>query len=429
MEKYLIERFYQLHDILHDILGYLEAQAEARPLLRFVDDNLREFPVKQAPTVERMEACDTEKGGFIEDGEGIVTFTEGEYFQMPAQFRKLLIINKKRCRVRKRASGNGTTYEIRYRSNGYNISACGKTLELAKARFLKKCKTVKPVSEREQAQGSTVPKTFGAFATYYLENFKKVKVTEQTYKTLMYRYKLHVLPHFGETTLAKITPMDCKALLDRLLSEGKGKTADEVNGLMHNIFECAVAHGIIQRNPMVMVVHVQHVRESGTALTHEEESTLLYGLDEPYRTVSALLLFAGLRPNELFTAKIDGPFIVAVNSKRKNRKVEYKKIPICDALRPFLPVDGVFHVPTLDILRRRVRALCPGHKVYDLRTTFYSRCKEYGVSEHALKEFAGHSLGVLGNAYTDLSDEYLLKEGSKLNAWTIAPKMTQNTES
>ena len=427
MEKYLIERFYQLHDILHDILGYLEAQAEARPLLRFVDDNLREFPVKKAPTVERMEAYDTEKGGFLEDGEGILQFTEKEYLQMPAQFRKLLIINKKRCRVRKRISGNSTTYEIRYRSNGYNISACGKTIELAKAKFLKKCKTAKPVSEQEQAQENTVPKTFSAFALYYLENFKKVKVKETTYRCLLNRYHNHLVPFFGETPINKITPSDCKKLLADILEQGKGKTADDINGLLHNVFDCAVAHGIIQRNPMVMVVHVQHERQSGTALTHEEERTLLYGLDEPYRTVSALLLFAGLRPNELFTAKIDGPFIVAVNSKRKNRKVEYKKIPICDALRPFLPADGVFHVPTLDILRRRVRALCPGHKVYDLRTTFYTRCKEYGVSEHALKEFVGHSLGALGNAYTDLSDAYLLKEGSKLNAWTLAPNLPQNT--
>jgi integrase len=56
-----------------------------------------------------------------------------------------------------------------------------------------------------------------------------------------------------------------------------------------------------------------------------------------------------------------------------------------------------------------------GHKIYDLRTTFYTRCRECGVADAERDEFMGHSAGALVNTYTDLSDEYLLKEISKLN--------------
>lgn len=49
-----------------------------------------------------------------------------------------------------------------------------------------------------------------------------------------------------------------------------------------------------------------------------------------------LALYTGLRPNELYTAKIEGNFIVAINSKRKNRKLEYKKIPISKMLKPYI---------------------------------------------------------------------------------------------
>lgn len=66
-----------------------------------------------------------------------------------------------------------------------------------------------------------------------------------------------------------------------------------------------------------------------------------------------------------------------------------------------------------DVVREKFKAILPDHIVYDMRTTFYSRCKECGIADAARDEFVGHSLGVLGNTYTDLSDEYLLKEGEK----------------
>ena len=122
-------------------------------------------------------------------------------------------------------------------------------------------------------------------------------------------------------------------------------------------------------------------------------------------------MYTGLRPNELSTVKIEDDFIVAVNSKRKNKKIEYKKIPITEKLLPYI---ADLKIPTAGYLREEFKKVLPNHKLYDLRTTFYSRCKECGVSEHAIAEYMGHSLGAIGNAYTDLSDEFLLKEGKKI---------------
>ena len=57
----------------------------------------------------------------------------------------------------------------------------------------------------------------------------------------------------------------------------------------------------------------------------------------------------------------------------------------------------------------------PSYTLYDLRTTFNTRCVECHVDDNARKLMMGHSLGKLANAYTDVSDDYLIKEAAKIS--------------
>lgn len=148
------------------------------------------------------------------------------------------------------------------------------------------------------------------------------------------------------------------------------------------------------------------------------KALLIYQIWLAFGTGTIMLTSAmGRIPEEVTEAAyIDGDFIIAVNSKRKHKRIEYKKIPIIKALKPYIK-DGLPKTPRAENFRKAYKSVLPNHILYDMRTTFYSRCKEYGVSEHALSEYMGHSLGAIGNAYTDLSDEYLLNESKKLDFW------------
>ena len=84
-------------------------------------------------------------------------------------------------------------------------------------------------------------------------------------------------------------------------------------------------------------------------------------------------------------------------------------------LKPFIKDIQEFTFYKPYTRKEKINAILPNHISYDLRTTFYSRCIECGVADVAQKLFVGHSLGELGNAYTDVSGEYLLKEGKNLN--------------
>ncbi len=333
---------------------------------------------------------------------------------MPKTFRKEFRTDGCTAHVQKRKSGkNSFLYEIRYRRNGYNVSVSAVSLEDAKRKFIEALKTAEKVEKG--AATHSVPSTFNAFAMYHFENYRIKKVAANTYKNDMNRYKRYLQPYFGEMPLEKITPIHCQKLLEEISATGHGKTADEIHSLMNIFFKAAILHGLMKRNPLDVVLHQEHDRKHGKALTKEEEIKLLDALkDTKWKVQFAVALYTGLRPNEYPTARIEGNFIIAVNSKRKTKKVEYKKIPITPMLRPYLEgFVGPLTFPSYKTMCDRFNAVFPDHILYDMRTTFYSRCKECGVAEAARDEFVGHSLGKLGNAYTDLSDEFLLREGEK----------------
>ena len=344
----------------------------------------------------------------------LLKFTPQEIEKMPKTFRKEFRTQGCTAHVYRMRSGKKTwCYVIRYRKNGYYIVASSTSLEEAKKKFILK------LNEADKFGGksdNSIPETFSRFAEYYFENFYKRKVTASTHRIALNQFKNHIAPYFKDVKLKSITPAFCQNLIDNLEEQGKGKTADDVFSLLNMIFKAAIKHGVIPGNPMDMVFHKKHEQEHGKALTKAEEKMLLERTaGTPQHLMFAIALYTGMRPNEYETARLNGEFIVANNSKRKNGKVELKKIPITPMLKPYL--EGVTQIKfsSLRIMRDRFNKIFPGHRLYDLRTTFYTRCQECGVLPAARDEFVGHSLGALGNAYTDLSDEFLLSEGQKLD--------------
>lgn len=344
----------------------------------------------------------------------ILIFSDEEIKKMPKTFRKEFRVQGCTAHIHKRRSGkHHWNYEVRYRRNGYNINVSSNNLEEAKQKFINR---LHEVEKYGTDLNNSIPSTFDGFASYYFENFYKRKVAAETYRIGTNQFKNHLSPHFGSVPLRKITPKKCQELIDRLDEEGKGKTADDAFSLLNMIFKAAVKHCVLPNNPMDMVFHTKHERKHGSALSKEEETLLLDSTaGTPQQLMFAIGLYTGMRPNEYETARLEDDFIVAVNSKRKNGKVEYKKIPVTPMLRPYLNGISEIKFSSLRVLRERFNKLFPNRRMYDLRTTFYTRCQECGVAPVARDTFVGHSLGALGNTYTDLSDEYLKREGEKLN--------------
>jgi integrase len=371
--------------------------------------------IRNAIMSEREEERERNFDKQIYDINGVILNTfkkeNSELKPTPKTFKKTIRIEGCDVHLRTRLCGNGLTFELRYRKDGLNVNASATEKAVAIEKFTNKLKAA--LSARSLP---LVPSTFHEFATYYFENFRKKQVASRTFQQDFNRYKNHIKPHFGSIELRKIIPMQCQELLNKLLADGHERSAQDVQSLLNCIFKMAIAHNVLDRNPLAVLLPVTHEREHGKALTKAEERQLLEAsAGSPYQLMFAVALYTGLRPNEYATARIDGNFIIAINSKRKTKKVEYKKIPITPMLRPFLEnvTELNFYIP--EVMREKFKSILPNHKLYDMRTTFYTRCHECGVADVARMEFVGHSLGKLGNTYTDLSDDFLLSEGKKLN--------------
>lgn len=336
---------------------------------------------------------------------GFLKFTEKDILKMPKKFKKQFIINGCITQARKRVDDRyKCSYEIRYRRNGYNISASGKTIEIAKDNFIRKLKAL-------DEEAPTVPTTFIKFAEYWLENFHKRKVKPYTYKNSKAILKTRIEKQIKDIPIRKILPLTLQNLLDEL--DDIPRTKEDVYSLLNQIFKAAINHGIITINPLAQVFYTTHKREHGVALTKAEEQKLLTAYEKtPYHIVFAVMLYCGLRPGELPTVQVEGKFIIANNSKRKGGKVELKRIPINPMLAPFIN-ELPFNLPGYHTIGRRFKDILPNHKLYDLRTTFQTRCTECSICDAAIGEFMGNSIGKLKDTYTDLSDEFLIKEGNK----------------
>lgn len=360
----------------------------------------------------------------IEDNDRFLKFTEKELIQMPKKLRIVIRELGYAVYARKRTTGRyNCSYEIRFNRSGYKISASGSTKEEAKKRFIEKAKLTETQTD---GFAPAIPADFDGFVRYWFDNFHKAKVKEKTYTNNLNLYGRHVKARLAQYKVKDITPAVLKDLLAAL--PGNGKTEDDVYSILNQIFDTAITHGLIKVNPIKLIPHIPHERESGVELTIDEELKLLTAYKGTvYEIIFSVILYAGLRPNEYKTARIENGFIVSVNSKQKTKKVEYKKIPICSHLRERL--NGISELPTRHEvgIRDHFNRILPEHTLKDLRKTFNTRCIKCKVDFYAKEKFMGHTVSKLEKTYTGNLDDFLLTEGKKLDSWySLYPKNTPN---
>lgn len=369
---------------------------------------LLESTIKEVTSERQQEKTDTD-----EKQTDFLKFSQEDLLKMPKKFKKEFQFNGAIAHIRK----NHNSYEIRYRRGGYNICVTAKTVEGAKYRFIHALATAKPVQKKKEEKEEKEPATFSEIAEYWLQKKKRIW-TEAVYKNNVSKYRTYILPHFQDRKIKDIRPMELQDILDEIEDSGKTRTREDIRTLMKGIFDFAENNFFIDRNPINATTFKRFERKTKNCLSVQEEDFLIERLENDERFAKVkndfyAMLFFGLRPCELDDARIEGDFLIARNRKRKNGKVEYKKIPFSERAKKYLK-EATFSGYAVRTLNEDFQKIFPEYSQYCLRHTFATRCQMF-VRQEIVNIWLGDAPDkLIGRHYTHFPDEFMLKEMDKV---------------
>ena len=363
--------------------------------------------------IERLIALETQGNTLQQKAKSvtaIIKFTYKEIQMMSFTFKKEFIANGLAAHVIKKESGrNSYCYEIRYRSNGYNIIASSTDLAEAKRKFLAKTVPSEIEKYRVQKRKTGINLLEEVFEEWY--QYKKGTITEGELKK--HYSNFCALP---EILRKKPIPSVRTGDLDKILKDVKPRKYEDLRTLFNGIFKYAIASGIITHNPVALIPFKRAERQARDALPEEEIYAFLKRVElpefEPIRQGAYLLYFFGLRPCEVDQeTHREDDFLIARNRKRKNGKIEYKKIPVPKQAQGLIDWDKSLIFNCTRITRDRLFKKLLGDGVrtaYCLRHTFSTVCQEYLKRPDIVDIWMGDSpQRLVGKVYTHFSDKFM----------------------
>ena len=354
-------------------------------------------------------AQETEKSKAVSS---IITFSQKEISKMDKTFRKEFIANGLVAHVIKRKRGkNAIVYEIRYRRNGFDISATSANLDEAKRRFLKMTMPDELENHRKKNYAGA-KNSFRFIANEWLE-FKKDKLNSRTHKNYESYCQRYLYPVLGEMDISVIKTIDINGIMTKV----EGRVYEDLRVVLNSVFKYALASGVITHNPMLLIPFKKAERNNRRAMTEDEVKKMIERLNLPeysdYKRTFLILLFFGLRPCELEDARFEGDFLIARNAKRKNGKIEYKKIPICNQAREMLDLNApVEALHRTDVLNRIFKRIMEDEEVtqYFLRHTFATVCQQYARPDIVDIWVGDSSERLVGRVYTHFPDKFMIEQ-------------------
>ena len=324
-------------------------------------------------------------------------------------------------------------YEAHYRRDGFKVFACAKDFKEMREKFtaklLEQMNGERPLPMPSKGKEAAPGHSDARFADYLQEwlEIKRKTCKESTVKEYERLSSVNLLPVFGDKAITDISRQELQSYLFRFIDEGKHRTAEKLYQVLCCIFDLA-CEDLHILSPMKKIVLPYYEPKKGSALTKEEEKTLVEWCiehrDDEASSALLVLLYFGLRRSELKTISVEDEMLTCTTSKTKMGRSEIKRsIPFTPVFRrvlPYVDFEKAKHT-NVNTIYTTFKRLFPHRHTHELRYNFITRAKESGCNIEAVMLWAGHSFdkdvksSAVDRGYTDYSKEYLVQEAQKID--------------
>lgn len=242
----------------------------------------------------------------------------------------------------------------------------------------------------------------------------------------------HLLPFFGNLTLARVTPAMISRYKSERLKEGtKPATLNRELALAKHAFNVAIGEWEWAKlNPFCRVKLERENNERDRILSHDEEQRLLEACPQWLSEIVLFALDTGAREGEILELRQnDVDFSLGVVTILQGKTGQYKTIPLTSRVLEILrgkakvkhlfgdndrlvfPSENGTRISDTNLGRafRNVlkKARIEGLHFHDLRHTFASRCIQGGVDPYLVQKCLGHKDPRMMQRYSHHSIESL----------------------
>lgn len=298
----------------------------------------------------------------------------------------------------------------------------------------------------EKAKRDSIP-TLAEFSLQFLQWSRQHK---RSWRDDESRFKVELLPRFGNRVLDAISPRDILLLHAEVQARSSNSNANRYLALMKRMYTLATEWEILEYNPARVIKKVQENLPRERVLTSKEIPRFLRALDAlENRSIAAglrLLLYTGLRKSEVFLlewrhvnrekgtlylaqTKSGKPRLVFLNSlawqviearwEQKGAADRY----VFPGRRPGKHVVEVRVSFKLACAMAEITGVC----VHTLRHTFASICVSSGVPLYDVQKLLGHASSQTTQRYAHLEDA-CQRQATETFATKIAGLFTESVD-